>query len=63
MCKKHFAHTDTYQDVKKHRCVKNYEGTSKGMEAQALVEMLERAPRNIMYPFVPSSLMMIQMVE
>jgi hypothetical protein len=44
MCKKHFAHTDTYQDVKKHRCVKNYEGTSKGMEAQALVEMLERAP-------------------
>jgi hypothetical protein len=45
MCTKHLARTDTYQDVKNHRCVKNYEGTSKGMEAQALVKMLERAPK------------------
>jgi hypothetical protein len=44
MCTKHLARTDTYQDLKNHRCVKNYEGTSKGMEAQALVKMLERAP-------------------
>jgi hypothetical protein len=28
--------------VKQHRCVKKYEGTTKGMEAQ--VKMLERAP-------------------
>jgi len=45
MCTKHFSRVQTYQNVKKHRCVKNYEGTSKAMEAQALVEMLERAPK------------------
>jgi len=32
MCTKHLARTDTYQDVKNHRCVKNYEGTSKAPE-------------------------------
>jgi hypothetical protein len=45
MCTKHFSQDGTYQNVKKHRCVKNYEGTSKAMEAQALVEMLEKAPK------------------
>jgi hypothetical protein len=44
MCTKHFAQTGTYQHVKNHRCIKNYGGTLKGMEAQALVALLERAP-------------------
>jgi hypothetical protein len=29
---------------KKHNCVKNYEGTSKSMEAAGLVQLLKRAP-------------------
>jgi hypothetical protein len=39
MCTKHFSRVETYQNVK------SYEGTTKAMEAQALVEMLERAPK------------------
>ena len=30
--------------LKKHNCVKNYEGSSKGMESAAIVEMVKRAP-------------------
>jgi len=44
MCTKHFAQTGTYQHVKNHRCIKNYGSTLKGMEAQALVALLERSP-------------------
>jgi hypothetical protein len=32
------------ENLKQHCCVKNYEGTSKGMEATALVKMLIRMP-------------------
>jgi hypothetical protein len=39
----------TYNNVKKHQCIKNYDGTSKAMEAQALVAMLERAAGKIIY--------------
>jgi len=42
-CTKHFSKNGTYEDVKQHVCVRNYEGTSKGMEAKALVHMLERS--------------------
>jgi hypothetical protein len=42
-CNKHMALTGSFNGVKKHYCLKNYEGTSKSMEAAALVEMLTRA--------------------
>ena len=43
-CTKHYSRFGSYEDLKLHNCVRNYEGTSKAMEAQALVEMLVRAP-------------------
>jgi hypothetical protein len=42
-CMKHLSRGGTYNDVKKHICVRNYVGTSKAVEAQALVTMLERS--------------------
>jgi hypothetical protein len=41
---KHMSLTGGYIGVKKHYWLKNFEGTSKLMEALALVEMLSRAP-------------------
>jgi hypothetical protein len=45
MCKKQFSREGNYQNLKKHQCVKNYNGTLKAIKAQALVEMLERTPK------------------
>lgn len=44
ICEKHYSQVGSYNDVKNHKCMKNYEGTSKSMEAEALVTMLQRAP-------------------
>jgi hypothetical protein len=43
-CNKHMALTGSFNRLQKHYCLKNYEGTSKSMEAAALVKMLSRAP-------------------
>jgi hypothetical protein len=34
----------SYDNVKKHHCMRNYQVTSKAVEAEALVAMLQRAP-------------------
>ena len=47
MCTTHYSWYGSYENVKKHNCVCNYEGTSKAMEAAALVEMLARAPEKL----------------
>jgi hypothetical protein len=44
ICTHHYLRSGSYNNVKPHRCVWNYEGTSKAMEAAGLVEMLIRAP-------------------
>jgi hypothetical protein len=45
ICNKHEQRRiETGQLIKKHICMKNYEGTSKSMEAAALVCMLSRMP-------------------
>jgi hypothetical protein len=41
--------------------MRNYQGTSKAMEADALVTMLDRAPEKNVYPYAPLFLTMIQM--
>jgi len=46
ICNKHEQRRiETGQLVKQHRCMKNYDGTSKSMEAAALVAMLCRMPQ------------------
>ena len=42
VCTKHECRTGSIDGVKDHHCMKNYEGTSKSMEAAALVTMLIR---------------------
>jgi hypothetical protein len=44
ICTHHYLRSGSYDSVKPHCCVRNYEGTSKAMEAAGLVEMLIRAP-------------------
>jgi hypothetical protein len=44
ICTRHFSLTGSYDNVQKHKCMMNYQGTSKSMEAEALVEMLQRPP-------------------
>jgi len=44
LCTRHYSQTGSYENVKKHNCTMNYQGTSKSMEAEALVQMLQRAP-------------------
>jgi uncharacterized CHY-type Zn-finger protein len=46
-CMKHYSQYGSYDKVKKHEFVRNYEGTSKAMEAAAIVEMLCRAPEKL----------------
>jgi len=47
VCTAHYSRYSSYENVKKHNCVRNYEGTLKAMEATALVEMLARAPEKL----------------
>jgi hypothetical protein len=42
LCTKHERKHGTLTNVRRHVCVKNYEGSSKAMEAAALVKMLSR---------------------
>jgi len=44
ICTKHEKRTGSIEKVRAHTCVKNYEGSSKAMEAAALVKMLQRMP-------------------
>jgi hypothetical protein len=39
ICRKQFSCTGTYQNVKKRKCMINYQGTSKAMGAQALLAL------------------------
>jgi len=43
-CTRHEACYGTVAGVKQHQCVRNYDGSSKSMEASALVKMLSRMP-------------------
>jgi len=43
-CELHYSMVGFYENVNKHQCMRNYKGTSKAMEAEALVTMLQRAP-------------------
>jgi hypothetical protein len=44
LCTKHIVCTGTSDGVRKHCCIKHYEGSSKSMEAAALTKMLMRRP-------------------
>jgi hypothetical protein len=44
-CDLHYSLVGSYDNVKKHHCMRNYQGTSKAMEAEGLVAMLQRAPK------------------
>jgi len=44
VCTKHEKRTGNTTNVRNHLCVKNYNGSSKSMEAAALVKMLIRVP-------------------
>jgi len=44
ICTRHFSLTGSYDNIQKHKCMMTYQGTSKSMEAEALVEMLQRPP-------------------
>jgi hypothetical protein len=44
LCTKHERKHGTLTNVRRHVCVKNYEGSSKAMEAAALVKMISRIP-------------------
>jgi ribosomal protein L37AE/L43A len=44
LCTRQYSQTGSYENIKKHNCTMNYQGTSKSMEAEALVQMLQRAP-------------------
>jgi hypothetical protein len=44
ICSGHESRTGTLDGVKAHTCVKNFEGSSKSMEAAALIQMLIRMP-------------------
>lgn len=44
VCTKHMACTGSIEDVRKHYCIKNYEGSSNSMEAAALTKMLIQMP-------------------
>ncbi len=43
-CMRHYSLFGNYDNVKTHKCVKNYEWTSKAMEATGLIEMLRWVP-------------------
>ncbi len=60
-CEVHYLLEGNYDNVMKHKCMRNYQGTSKAMEADALVTMLDRAPEKNVYPYAPLFLTMIQM--
>jgi hypothetical protein len=47
VCTAHYSQYSSYENVKKHDCVRNYKRTSKAMEATALVKMLARAPEKL----------------
>jgi tRNA(Ile2) C34 agmatinyltransferase TiaS len=44
VCTKQISSTGSSTGVRKHNCVKNYEGSSKAMETKALTTMLIRMP-------------------
>ena len=44
ICTRHFSLTGSYDNIQKHKCMMTYQGTPKSMEAEALVEILQRAP-------------------
>jgi len=44
LCTKYEKRIASLHNVPEHDCVKNYEGSSKAMEAAALVKMISRAP-------------------
>jgi len=44
ICSGHESRTGTLEGVKAHTCVKNFEGSSKSMEAAALIQMIIRMP-------------------
>ena len=43
-CTRHESQTGSIAGVKDHKCIKNYDGSSKSMEVAALVMMLQRIP-------------------
>ena len=44
ICTRHESRFGSIAGVKDHKCVKNYDGSSKSMEVAALVMMLQRIP-------------------
>ncbi len=45
-CTKHYSLHGVTEELKKYKCVKNYKGTSKAVEAAGLVLLLTRAPEH-----------------